>query len=250
VDLDLVRAIEAVSYRAWPPLDAAEVDGWVLRAAGGVTGRANSVWPRAAGGLAIDDKLAAAESFYVRHGLPLVLQLSVTSQPADLAGLLAERAYAVRAAPRAVQTAPLEAVAAVGEPGAVRIAEAVHETWYAVLSAVNGAFSRHAATARALLAGVTQPSAYAVLTLDGAPAAAGRAVLDGPWLGVFNMATLPEFRRRGAARAVLAALAQWGRARGAATAYLQMEGDNIAAPSLYAKAGFTTSYDYSYWARA
>jgi GNAT superfamily N-acetyltransferase len=249
VHLDVVREIEHVAHRAWPPLQVEELDGWLLRAAGGVTGRANSVWPRAAGSLGVDDKLAAAERFYARHGLPVVVQLSVTSQPSGLAQLLADRGYAVRAAPRAVQVAPVAAAAAVGDPTAVRVTDVADESWYAVVSAVNGAFARHASTARALVAGVTQPSAYAVLTLDGAPAAAGRAVLDNRWVGIANMATLPDFRRRGAARAVLAALAGWGSGRGASMAYLQLEADNDAAPSLYTKAGFTTCYEYSYWSR-
>jgi ribosomal protein S18 acetylase RimI-like enzyme len=250
LSLYVVREIEEVSYRAWPPLHAETVDGWVHRAAGGVTGRANSVWPRATGTLAVDDKLARAEAFYAGHDLPLVLQLSVASEPAGLPDLLADRAYYVRAAPRAVQLAHLDVVAAVGDAGAVRVSPAADEQWFAVVAAVNRSFGAHGTTARALLAGVTQPSAYAVLTLDGAPAAAGRAVVDGRWLGIFNMATLPAFRRRGAARAVLAALAEWGAAGGATTAYLQMEADNGAAPGLYDRAGFTTCYEYEYWSRS
>lgn len=248
--VELVREIEAVSFRAWPPLHSAEADGWVLRASGGVTGRANSVWPRAAGTGSVDDRLAAAERFYAHHGLPVVLQLSVAAQPAGLPELLTSRGYAVHAAPRDVQTAPLAQVAAAGEPTAVAVASAVDDTWFDVVSAVNSAFGRHGDTARSLLAGVRQPSAYAVLTLDGRPAAAGRAVLDGRWLGIFNMATLPAYRRRGAARSVLAALAQWGQAGGASSAYLQMEADNDAAPMLYATAGFTSRYEYAYWSRA
>jgi ribosomal protein S18 acetylase RimI-like enzyme len=86
-----------------------------------------------------------------------------------------------------------------------------------------------------------------VLTLDGEPAAAGRGVVDSGWLGIFNMATLPAFRRRGAASAILAALAKWASSLGATNSYLQLEADNAAAPALYEKAGFTTAYEYSYW---
>ncbi|HZG94791.1 MAG TPA: GNAT family N-acetyltransferase [Mycobacteriales bacterium] len=247
VDVDVVRDIEAVTMRTWPPLHLEEHDGWVLRAAGGVTGRANSVWPRAAGVLDIDSKLAAVERFYAKHGLPSMLQLSPASRPADLADLLQARGYAVRAAPRAVQTAPVQQVAEVGDAAAVRIAPELDETWFTILGEVNTTFGRNAATARALLAGVNVPSAYAVLTLDGEPAAAGRGVVDSGWLGIFNMATLPAFRRRGAASAILAALAKWASSLGATNSYLQLEADNAAAPALYEKAGFTPAYEYSYW---
>jgi hypothetical protein len=39
---DLEYAMDA----AWPAPDRALSGGWVLRAAGGVTQRANSIWPR------------------------------------------------------------------------------------------------------------------------------------------------------------------------------------------------------------
>lgn len=246
-DIEVVRQIEAVSFRTWPPLHVEEHDGWVHRAASGVTGRANSVWPRDAGALDIDAKLEAVEAFYRKHDLPPTLQLSPASQPAGLDRLLADRGYAVRAAPRAVQTAPLDDVARVGDSAGVRLSPVLDEEWFAIVGAVNSSFGRHADVARALLAGVTVPSAYAVLTLDGEPAAAGRGVVDSGWLGIFNMATLPAFRRRGAASAILSALSEWAGAHGATSVYLQLEADNAAAPALYAKAGFSTAYEYSYW---
>jgi ribosomal protein S18 acetylase RimI-like enzyme len=71
-------------------------------------------------------------------------------------------------------------------------------------------------------------------------------VADEDWIGLFCMATRPEFRRRGAATAVLRALAGWGRHQGAARAYLQVMDDNLPARSLYARAGFETLYHYHY----
>ena len=41
--------IEALMDAAWPAPERSESDGWVLRAASGVTQRANSVWPREPG---------------------------------------------------------------------------------------------------------------------------------------------------------------------------------------------------------
>lgn len=70
-------AIEALMDAAWPALEREESDGWVLRAASGVTQRANSVWPRDPG----DDpprQLAAlrrARLWYRDRRLPLILQI-------------------------------------------------------------------------------------------------------------------------------------------------------------------------------
>ena len=44
-----VSGIEALMDAAWPAGDREESGGWVMRAASGVTQRANSVWPREPG---------------------------------------------------------------------------------------------------------------------------------------------------------------------------------------------------------
>ena len=97
---------------------------------------------------------------------------------------------------------------------------------------------------RALLSRVALPSAYASVVVDSQVVAVGRAVLDTGWAGLFGMATLPSARGRGAARSVLAALADW--ASGAEGLYLQVERDNEPALRLYARAGFTEAAQYHY----
>ena len=51
-----IPGLEALMDSAWPAAEREESDGWVLRAASGVTQRANSVWPRDPG----DDPAPAA----------------------------------------------------------------------------------------------------------------------------------------------------------------------------------------------
>src|SRR5919109_4074735 len=86
------------------------------------------------------------------------------------------------------------------------------------------------------------PAGFALLELDGIPAAIGMGVLERSWLGIFSMGTKPEFRRRGAATAVLRALAEWASTRGGEHAYLQVERSNDAGHRLYEHAGFQTAY--------
>ena len=102
------------------------------------------------------------------------------------------------------------------------------------------------AAASGILERIGPPAAYALAALDGRPAAVGRAVAERGWAGVFGMATLPAARRRGAAAAVLAALAGWAADQGAAGVYLQVEPDNPAALALYGRVGFGTLYRYHY----
>jgi GNAT superfamily N-acetyltransferase len=74
----------------------------------------------------------------------------------------------------------------------------------------------------------------------------GRAVADTGWAGVFGMATLPQARGRGAARAVLAALAGWAGTHRADRMYLQVERDNMPALRLYGRMGFHAVSGYHY----
>ena len=57
-----ILLIETLAANAWPPERSVILDGWRLRSAGGITRRANSVWPNADTGTAsLEDKLAAVE---------------------------------------------------------------------------------------------------------------------------------------------------------------------------------------------
>jgi ribosomal protein S18 acetylase RimI-like enzyme len=60
------------------------------------------------------------------------------------------------------------------------------------------------------------------------------------------MDTRPEFRRQGAASALLYALADWGKQHKASQMYLQVMENNPPALALYAKAGFEKQYQYWY----
>jgi GNAT superfamily N-acetyltransferase len=93
---------------------------------------------------------------------------------------------------------------------------------------------------------VRRPSAYATAMIGDDVVAVGRAVADTGWAGVFGMATLPEARGKGAARNVLAALADWAGTRDADRMYLQVESDNIPARQLYDRTGFSEICGYHY----
>ncbi|MDO5641331.1 MAG: GNAT family N-acetyltransferase [Paracoccus sp. (in: a-proteobacteria)] len=73
---------------------------------------------------------------------------------------------------------------------------------------------------------LTRPGAFLI----------GRAVLDEAEL--LTLATAPEARRRGHARALLAEFTRAMQARGAATAFLEVASDNAPAQALYAGAGW------------
>ena len=88
--------VDDLADRGWPAEHRERHGGWILRAAGGVTKRANSALPVGP----VDDPeaaLDAVEAFARAHGIDPCVQVSPASEPADLASLLAARGYAAEA---------------------------------------------------------------------------------------------------------------------------------------------------------
>jgi ribosomal protein S18 acetylase RimI-like enzyme len=245
----LIGQLEELAADAWPAAIVEHLDGWRLRYTSGVTRRANSVWPNASdGGVPLSEKLAAVEAFYDRWGLPARYQICPAAQPRELDAVLTERGYSLDAI-TCVQTATVASMwarADGNEGGAVRIADRLEEPWFAAHCDAEQVSERDGAVRRGILQRIAGRQAYALLSCDREPAALGLGVLEGGWLGVFCMATLPVFRRRGMATAVLRRLAEWGKEQGATAAYLQVMEENAAACALYARLGFKTLYQYYY----
>ena len=91
------------------------------------------------------------------------------------------------------------------------------------------------------------PRAFAVLAVDGGPAAVGACVATGELALIFLMRTAPWAQRQGLGRRVLRSLMAWAKANGARAAHLQVEASNGPAVALYAGEGFVTAYSYVYW---
>ena len=245
----LVYHLEELAANAWPAMVVQVIDGWRLRFNNHVTRRANSVWPNDHGGRhPLGEKLAWVEDFYARRGSPARYQICPAAQPAGLDALLAERGYTTDAR-TAVQIAPLATVLARTETDLahrVAVGETFDESWFAAYCAAEAVGPDEANGRRGILGRIGPRLGYALLRLDGRPAGLGLAVRERGWVGIFSMATHPEFRRRGLATAVLHALAAWGEAERADRMYLQVMENNAPAKALYARAGLETLYHYHY----
>ena len=251
-DTQTILTLETIAANAWPAAEIEECHGWRLRHTGGITRRANSVWPNGDDGSATTAaRLARAEAFYAERALPAIFQICDAMQPADLDTQLAERGYGADAHTH-VQTASLatmlERLPALRHYPAfeVEVSEAFDPLWFD-LYCQSEEVSGHAAAMRgAILQRIDALCGYVVLRAHGEPAAVGLGVLEAGWLGVYCMATRPKFRRRGAASAILRTLAIWAQLYDGQNAYLQVMQRNAAAQALYARAGFATAYDYHY----
>jgi N-acetylglutamate synthase len=236
-DDDEIRALEEVGAAIWVAPESDELDGWRLRAARGFTGRANSVLPNAAGTLPLTEKIERAEAWYADRGLPARFQLTDASLPRGLDDALAARGYVVPQQPVCVETAPLPAVEA---DARVELAPEPDGGWVDLWAGSRGFGDPE--TARLLLTGAPGETVFACI--DGV--AVGRGVAHGQWLGVTSMVTLPAARGQGLGAAIFSTLVAWGRGKGCVRALLQVERDNAAARSLYARFGFAERYAYHY----
>ena len=235
--------IELIAARGWPAKVSASIGGWRLYASSGFSGRINTCWPLADPGLPMEEAIAAAEAWYAERGLPPRFKLTEgCANPTQLAERLAELGYLPSVA-TLTMTGPLAGEA---DPG-VEVSERVGPGFRAVFA--DGVFGEPGDALERLeaLDRIPAPRGYALVRIDGAPAAIGACAVEGEWAGLMAMRTSPAHRRLGLARRVFRSLCAFGREAGARRAYLQVEEDNSSAVRLYESEGFVNQYAYRYW---
>lgn len=238
--------LDRLADRGWPALEREELGGWTLRAAGGVTNRANSVLTCGE----VPDVEAAverAERWYRERGLPAVFQVSPATSPALVAALTA-REYREHSLTDILvaDRAEVAAAGAAETAGPIVSSDAPPPGWLATWWSVDG---RGGAPERDIVARIltAAPALYASAGPADAPGAVARLALAGEWGGLYAVATLPAARRRGLARGLAVALADAAGGRGVRHLWLQVLADNAAAHALYSGLGFRPASQYAYW---
>ena len=235
-----------VAARNWPAVETAPLGNWTLRASSGFTRRANSVLVLGDPGLPLDQLLDRAVAWYTERGLPAFLQVTTGADGSDeaLDAELEARGW-VSQSSALEQTAPLAPLVGSAPADRVLLSREPGDNWLSRYHRATDPDS--AAAALAVLRG--GPSVW-FATVPGpegsAPAAIGRAVVDGRWVCFSAVEVAPEHRRRGLASAVMAALARAAADEGADLAYLQVESDNEVALAMYERLGFSTHHCYHY----
>ena len=106
--------------------------------------------------------------------------------------------------------------------------------------------SADASTLADILVAIALPCRFAISVDENGVAACGFGVLEDEWVGLYDITTRDDARRRGHAARVAGAIMSWARDNGASSAYLQVMTDNAPARALYAKLGFREAYQYAY----
>ncbi|MGB7339648.1 MAG: GNAT family N-acetyltransferase [Phototrophicaceae bacterium] len=235
-----IRALEHISLNAWASLETEAYDGWLLRYGQGYTGRANSVQALDSSSLPLDQKISYCEAWYAAYQQPCIFRLTDVMQPPTLHDELIARDYH-RYNDTLVQVAPLQ-LNTLQIDRRFRYQSQVSENWLTAWGAWNAVPEAHIGIAQKMLSHQTRLSCYGWID----DVAVGLAVVDGDYVGLFDIVVQADARRTGVGHALVSSLLAWAQQHAAKTAYLQVTETNTPARKLYDTLGFKTHHPYWY----
>jgi len=249
--------LERLMARGWVATDRAGLGDWVLRFAGGFTGRANSALVVGDPSLPVDRAIDYVERWYAEHDAQPLFQIhgepgfAVEEVPAGAA--LLDRGYAAGGrrpdwARVLVMTGPSADVPAL-------TTESLHVTADATLSPE---WLMTYGRSRSVVPGATE----AVLTgsdgqlfmsvrdqVTGQITGIARMAIHPGWAGITGVWVDPEHRRRGIASTIVSAIAMVARENAMPAIYLQVSGDNAGGIAFWQGLGFGVHHQYTYLAQ-
>jgi GNAT superfamily N-acetyltransferase len=256
-----IDLIERLSVHLWPAEHTEALGNWILRASGGVTRRANSVFTW--GNFPEDPEwLKQVESFYQGHGLPVYYHVSEAS-PEGLDAKLDQLGYH-KDAPTIVMTAESKEVLELSRlkleqkakaevtsdwltsADDERLDPAAKEIWLRHFMSLEKFSDERVDFYRGLMDRISPIKGFMQLRLNGVTAAAGTAVVEKGWAGLINVVVGEPFRGQGISYRLMQALAEWSTQQGASNLYLQVMADNDSAIRSYSNLGFSPLYGYHY----
>lgn len=240
-----IGELEAAAAKGWRAPEEAPLGEWLLRAAQGFTGRANSALAVGDPGMPLAAALTRVRDWYATRGLPAMVAVPhPLGRPEDshIDRFLERRGWSVRPGPAVVMTADSDAVARTGAAGDAELQSEPGPDW---LGRYHYRGQQLPPAARRLL--VSAPfQAFASIRRGGDTVAIGRVAVADGWGGLTAVEVDPVHRRAGLGTAITAALAGAAARHGAARLYLQVEEGNRAAHALYLRIGFTDHHRYHY----
>lgn len=240
-DLRLTLECERRIVNAWPSPATLLIGDWVVRFAGGYSGRANSASPLKPGAELDEATFALIEELYRADGLPPCLRLTPLVGEATRAMALA-RGYRVRDASFGLIRS-LDDIKPEPEPDLQMEARPSRE-WIAGVAARQPGIKADADKLAAIVEAVRLPAAFATWLVAGEPVAFGMSVAERGMAELGSIVVDPAHRGHGFGRRLVAGLMGWARTMEAESAYLQVDQTNAVALNLYRSLGFRQLYAY------
>ena len=245
-DQPSIAALERTCLTAVPAQRVAFDGNFVMRAFLGGTGRANaasSLSPAADPELSA--RIARIESRYEALKLPVRFR-STPLDPLGMAEALTARGY-VSKDETIIFLTKVQGVARTDD--AVHVLAAPDEDWMAVTATAEHQVPARRAEKERAVSMMMVPAAWLVLYGRAKPVACISVVADGPLAGFFDLAVVPEARRRGLGSRITRAAAQWAAAQGAEWLWAQVSSANRASCAAQQSLGMREAYRYIYFVR-
>ena len=247
--MQTITDLERVAAAHWRGTEEAWLGDWLLRAAGGFTGRANSVLPLGDPGLPLDDALAVVTGWYQQRGLPPMIAVPLPlddDERHELDERLARRSWTVRPGPAFFMTADLPLAIRASELAAGRAVLVSPEPDDAWAARYHYRGQDHLPpVARQVLTSAGEQSFVSIRDGGEVLAIARLSIADG-WAGLTAVEVHPGQRRQGLGVMITAAACRVAEQRGVERVFLQVEVDNAPAQALYQRLGFRYSHRYRY----
>jgi ribosomal protein S18 acetylase RimI-like enzyme len=254
--VETIAEFERMAATHWRGTEEEWLGDWLLRAAEGFTGRANSALPLGGPGMPLDEALAAVTHWYRTRGLPPMIAVptpvdgdppSQALSPAQaLDHHLSRRSWLTRPGPAFVMLAALPLIIASDKLAVGREVRLTREPDDAWAARYHYRGQDHLPpVARKVLTSAAEQRFVSIRERGEVLAIARLSVADG-WAGITAVEVHPGYRRQGLGAAITAAACQEAERDGVSRVFLQVEVDNAPAQALYKRLGFRSSHRYHY----
>ncbi|MEO8518612.1 MAG: GNAT family N-acetyltransferase [Dermatophilaceae bacterium] len=240
--------LERIMVDGWPPIERADLGGWLLRAAAGFTGRANSVLPIGDPGVPLSAAIDHCERWYDERGLRRLFCLfgpeGFTVDDDQLGRELLGRSYEPfkNTMVLTASTGALGPEVANASGARVNLEPEPSPAWWKAWADQGGAAP---ATAGPVMTG-SPDQLFASIEIGGAVVGIARLAFAHVWAGVSSLHVAPEYRRTGVATQLMGAIADESRARRIRSVYVQVEQGNSPSRRLFEHLGFSVHHQYLY----
>jgi len=241
--------LERVAAAHWRGTEEEWLGDWLLRAAGGFTGRANSALPLGDPGLPLDEALAVVTRWYRERGLPPMIAVPVPlddDASRELDEQLTRRSWPTRPGPAFFMVADLPLAIPASEIAGGREVVVSPEPDDAWAARYHYRGQDHLPpVARQVLTSAREQAFVSIREGDAVLAIARLSIADG-WAGLTAVEVHPGHRRQGFGVVVTGAACLLAGQRGVQRVFLQVEVDNAPAQAMYQRLGFRYSHRYHY----
>lgn len=251
LDRKLLGLCEDAGLNASAPPQQVWIDGWVVRFSPGKAKRARCVNALSAGRRSVAHKLERAQAVFDAAQLPLLVRITPFTRPVALDEILADMGFTTLDDTRVMVVPRLNHIAAPDAPPGMRWETLGHVAMAQYVGAMRGSpLAQRQAHAERLAAAPVPFSAIALKRLaDGEVVACAQSAREGGVVGLYDVFVDESLRRQGLGTMLCTRLLADARKAGAVSAYLQVEAENHAARTVYARLGFVDGYGYHYRAR-